>query len=104
MPLFRKKQPPAPPAQPPTVIVKLEQPQPQEVHVKEHRRHIPFIERPQDGEARTAIRQAKLRKKLQRKGLLPTPETEIEKTAKEAEDLSSILSEARERQRRFDET
>ena len=103
MPLFRRKQPPSPPPQqPPTIVVQV-QPQPQPVHVKEHTRHLPLLERPKDADARRIIRDAKLRKKLERKGLLPRDETEIERMAKEAEDLSTILSASRKKQVEFDE-
>lgn len=102
MPLFKRKEPPPPqPQAPPTIIVQVQQPQP--VHVKEHVRHLPFLERPKDADARRVIRDAKLRKKLERKGLLPRDQTEIEKMAKEAQDLTSILSESRRKQKEFDE-
>ena len=103
MPLFRKKpQPQSPQQQPPTIIVQVQSP-PQPVHVKEHTRHLPLLERPKDADARRIIREAKLRKKLERKGLLPRDQTEIEKMAREAEDLSTILSESRKKQQEFDE-
>ena len=100
----RKKQVPQQEQQPPPTVVVQVQPQPQPpVHVKEHTRRIPFLERPQDAETRQVIRQAKLRKKLERKGLLPGPQTEIEKMARDAQDLSVILEESRKRQKEFDE-
>lgn len=103
MALFRKKPEPQPPVQPaPQIIVQVQQP-PQPVHVKEHTRHLPLLERPKDADARRVIREAKLRKKLERKGLLPRDQTEIEKMAREAEDLSNVLAETRKKQKEFDE-
>lgn len=101
--LRRKKEAPPPPPPPPNIVIQV-QPQPQpEVHVKEHTRRIPFIERPKDADARRILREAKLRKKLERKGLLPRDQTEVEKMAKEAQDLSDILTEVHKKQKEFDE-
>ena len=101
MPLFRKKTEPQP-QQPPNIIIQVQPPQP--VHVKEHTRHLPLLERPQDADARRIIRDAKLRKKLERKGLLSKDETEIERMAREAQDMTTILSESRKKEKQFDET
>ena len=108
MPLFRKKaeaQPQQPPQQPQVVVqVQQQPPPPQQVHVKEHTRHIPLIERPRDAESRRVLRESRLRRKLERKGLLPRDQTETEKMAGEAQDMSGILEEMRKREKKFDES
>ena len=107
MSILKRKppEPQQPQQQQPTVVIQVQPQQPQPtVPVRAHTRHIPFIERPKDAEARQVIREAKLRKKLERKGLLPTNETAMEKMAKEAQDMSQIMETARRKQREFDET
>ncbi|MBI4144578.1 hypothetical protein HY493_00035 [Candidatus Woesearchaeota archaeon] len=97
MPLFKRKPQPIPqqPQQPTVVIQVQNQPAPQ-VPVRAHPRRIPFVEREEDAEARQLLREARLRKKLQRKGLLKKEETTLEKQAREAQELADVLEAGRE--------
>lgn len=100
MGLFRRKEPPQPPpANPPQVVVQVQQPQPAQppVHVRPYRRRIPLLERPRDADARYSLKMKRLRRKY---GKSDEPEDE---RAREMEDLADALERGRKAAREVDD-